>query len=199
MTCKSVVDSGCHDFNSGKNTFATFEAIVNAYIRDHQNSAQREAKFFRIQRTLASAIEKATFAKEPSGKRHGHQRRIPARILTKWNSLIQKRIKDLQRCHSFEELFAIHQQERSKIKGIGKLTVYDTAQRIGAHLSLEPARVYLHAGTKIGATALGLGRGCESIFPDELPKPFQRLRPREIEDCLCIYKEAIKKIARFRN
>ena len=37
---------------------------------------------------------------------------------------------------------------------IGDLTVYDISTRIGAFLKLEPNRIYLHAGTRIGARAL---------------------------------------------
>jgi hypothetical protein len=34
--------------------------------------------------------------------------------------------------------------------------MYDTALRIGAKLKLFPTKVYLHAGTRLGARALGL-------------------------------------------
>lgn len=53
---------------------------------------------------------------------------------------------------------------------------------------MEPERVYIHAGTRAGARALGLYRRQEYLEPEELPEPFQRLRPAEVEDCLCIYK-----------
>lgn len=42
------------------------------------------------------------------------------------------------------------------IPGLGELYVYDTTLRIGAKLNLFPDKVYLHAGTRLGATALGL-------------------------------------------
>ena len=48
------------------------------------------------------------------------------------------------------------ERELMGIRGIGVLTVYDVATRIAAHLDLEPARVYVHAGTAEGARALGL-------------------------------------------
>ena len=52
--------------------------------------------------------------------------------------------------------------------GIGSLTVYDTATRIGAFLKLEPDRVYLHAGTRDGARALGFDQR-DSLSASELP------------------------------
>jgi hypothetical protein len=47
------------------------------------------------------------------------------------------------------------------IAGIGRLTVYDVATRIGAHVDLAPERAYLHAGTATGAKGTGnrSGRG----------------------------------------
>jgi hypothetical protein len=48
---------------------------------------------------------------------------------------------------------------------------------------------YLHAGVRVGARALGIGG--DSFEPKILPKPFARLAPSEIEDCLCIYKKQL--------
>ena len=92
---------------------------------------------------------------------------------------------------SFGELHDAVDAAIGKFKGIGELTVYDIAVRIGAFLRLEPEVVYLHAGTRAGASTLGLGRGATVLRIDELPAPFRRLRPREIEDCLCIYKSQL--------
>ena len=41
-----------------------------------------------------------------------------------------------------------------QIKGIGELTIYDTALRIGFYLDIYPDKVYLHAGTREGAKRL---------------------------------------------
>ena len=78
------------------------------------------------------------------------------------------------------------------IHGIGELAVYDIACRIGAFLGLSPERVYLHAGTREGARALGL-RGA-SVRKMDLPRAFGRLSPGEIEDCLCIYNADIRRL-----
>jgi hypothetical protein len=77
------------------------------------------------------------------------------------------------------------------IPGIGELTVYDTALRIGAHFGLEPERVYVHAGTREGARALGFENRRTTIDMNELPEPLQRLSAREAEDMLCIYKHSL--------
>jgi len=80
------------------------------------------------------------------------------------------------------------------IDGIGALMVYDTALRLGAFLQLEPDLVYLHAGTRDGAAALGVDRSRETVRAEELPAALQALHPHEIEDCLCIFKAQLKQL-----
>ena len=82
-----------------------------------------------------------------------------------------------------------------RVAGIGELTVYDTATRIGAFRKLYPTRVYVHAGVRDGIRAFHLANRYW-VRMSELPRPFRRLTPGETEDCLCIYKRQIKAIVR---
>jgi hypothetical protein len=99
----------------------------------------------------------------------------------------------------FAALHRLVNEEIGSIKGIGRLTVYDIAHRIGAFFGKAPECVYLHAGVRVGARALGIGG--DSFDPKMLPNPFARLAPSEIEDCLCIYKGELLSGARdnFRH
>ena len=97
-------------------------------------------------------------------------------------------------CSSFHELFEMVNNAIGAIHRIGPLAIYDTACRIGAYLKLRPDKVYLHAGVRVGARAIGLGQGRDVLEVDELPVPFRRLAAGEIEDCLCIYKNELKRI-----
>jgi len=125
-----------------------------------------------------------------SGKRHGHQRRIEKDAITVVQQvLIPKKLKGMK---SFEELHAHVTATCSGIKGIGQLYIYDAALRIGAALGLSPELVYLHAGTKMGVRALGLNAKNSSLPVNAFPKPIQKLKPHEIEDFLCIFKEELK-------
>jgi hypothetical protein len=99
----------------------------------------------------------------------------------------------LRTCNKFDDLMAISQSVANTIWKHSELTVYDTTYRIGAYLKLQPDRVYLHAGTRKGAGALGVRR-VPYVFRRHLPRAFRRLKPYEIEDCLCIYKDALKKL-----
>jgi hypothetical protein len=73
--------------------------------------------------------------------------------------------------------------------GLGELYFYDTALRIGAKLGVLPQAVYLHAGTRAGATTLGLIVDGSVLLKSELPELPQKLQPHEVEDVLCIYKK----------
>jgi hypothetical protein len=49
--------------------------------------------------------------------------------------------------------------------------------------------VYLHAGTRTGARALGLAARAATLDVSELPAEFHSLEPHEVEDVLCIFKD----------
>lgn len=168
------------------------ERIVRDYITEYQLDARREMKWFSSTRSLDRAVELATLSNLPSGKRHPHQRRIPVAVLEKVRDWLLAT--DLLKCRSFDELHATVQRAVGQVHGAGELLVYDVAHRIGAYLGLEPERVYLHAGTRAGASVLGLGRGRQYLKPEELPGPFGRLKPAEIEDCLCIYRDELSNV-----
>src|SRR2546426_21264 len=123
-----------------------------------------------------------------------HQRRIPRAVLRRSAARLLDRLTELKRARSFEQLHNVVDATIARIHGIGELTVYDTALRIAAHRGLEPKRVYLHAGTREGAKTLGISRDRKWVLPGKLPRAFRRLRPIEIEDCLCIYKAELRRL-----
>jgi len=93
---------------------------------------------------------------------------------------------------SFERLHSEIERLVGPLRGIGELYVYDTALRIGAYRGLNPKRVYVHAGVRVGARNLGLDPGRSgSIAVGGLPGPLRTLKPYEIEDILCIYKDQL--------
>lgn len=175
----------------------TLDEVVDDYIREYRGSARKEMRFFEIQRSASEAIRKAALCELPNGKRHPHQRRIPWALLEQAEGRLQAIGRKLGKAGSFAALRQAVEYEIGSLKGIGALTVYDIAHRIGAHFRRVPERVYLHAGTKIGAQVFGISG--DSFDPTVLPKPFARLAPSEIEDCLCIYKDELRGNTRRRN
>ena len=168
----------------------TLNEIVSAYIRDHRRAAQSEMRFFEIQRSLAGAIHRAALCVLPGGKRHPHQRRLRQAVLNEAERRIQAIAEALGDTPDFADLHRLMHEEIGTIYGMGELAVYDIAHRIGAFLGKAPTLVYLHAGTRIGARALGF-RG-DTIDPSLLPLVFSCLTAAEIEDCLCIYKGELR-------
>lgn len=164
----------------------TLEDVVRDYIQRFRDRANREGRWFATQKSLDQAIEKAAMAVSPAGKRLNHQRRIPRSVLRVWADALLERRNEIRASKTFAKLHAKLEALGAELDGIGELTVYDTAVRIGAFLKLEPDRVYLHAGARDGARALGFN-GRNSLSPAELPRPLRRLKAGEIEDALCIY------------
>jgi hypothetical protein len=132
------------------------DAIVRAYIGRIRPRAQAELDWFAHQPSLDSAIEKAALAVNSRGKRYSHQRRLKKTALKEALRNLLDKSGALKLARDFDELFNLIGAAVKPIPGIGELYVYDTALRIGAKLKLFPIKVYLHAGTRVGARALGL-------------------------------------------
>jgi hypothetical protein len=165
----------------------SLEKIADDYIRDYRDDANAERDFYLNCESVSIAIDYAANAKQWwNGMRHPHQRQS-RKILAEAESRLQSMSVKLTQSTSFGKLQHFIYTKIGNIRMIDDLTVYDIATRIGFYLGLEPKTVWLHAGTKKGATALGLGRGQRNLKVSELPEEFARLLPREIEDCLCIY------------
>lgn len=171
----------------GRRRLHSIAAIVREYIHRHRPKTTRELRYFRSLQSLDEAIMQAGLARRPDGRRWSHQRRIPPTVLEKATRKLRRA--KLGSARSFAELIARVSTAARGVHGIGELYVYDTALRLGGHLRLLPREVYLHAGTRRGARALGLDHRSESVSLNELPAALRRLRPHEIEDLLCIYKD----------
>lgn len=177
---------------------ATLDDVVRDYIRIWQRRQGGEQRWFTRQPSVEEAIKTAAMAVSPCGKRLNHQRRIPKLTLRAWTRALLRRKRGITAARNFDTLHGLLSAVADDLHGIGALTVYDTAVRIGAFLRLRPKFVYLHAGTRAGARALGLAKG-ERLRRTELPAPFRRLSPGDIEDCLCIYKSQIAAVMRRRT
>jgi hypothetical protein len=175
----------------------TFGEIVSDYIREYRDDARAEMRFFEIQCSPSAAIRKAALCELPSRKRHPHQRRIPKTVLEQAEVRLQAIGRKLANAGDFAALHGLVEGEIGSIKGIGALTAYDIAHRIGAHFGKAPRLVYLHAGTRTGARVFNISG--DSFDPRILPKAFSRLAPSEIEDCLCIYKDELRDGAHSRT
>lgn len=141
-------------------------------------------------KSLNDAIEFAALATNSEGKRYPHQRRIKKDSLAALRDNLMKKFEDISLAKSFEELHTIVKEAKSY--GIGELTIYDTAQRIGLYMNLFPNYVYMHAGTRVGAIRLIGKKGKEKFLDkNDFPEAFRSLSCAEIEDILCRYKDCL--------
>ncbi len=166
---------------------AEWKEVVETYAAWGRRGANVELEHFRRQPTLEDAISEAALARF-RGKKLDHQRRVPVAVLERSRRVLLANAKRLAEANSFDELFAEVEERIAPIHGIGELTVYDTALRIGAYLGHSPAKVYLHAGTREGAKRLGLDVRGKTLDVATLPGALRRLAPHETEDVLCIFK-----------
>ncbi|MDD2694296.1 MAG: hypothetical protein PHD58_00035 [Anaerolineales bacterium] len=170
---------------------SSYKSIVRTYISQIRPRAKAELGWFREQPTLNSAIGLASLAINSQGKRYSHQRRLKKANLQRAKLTLLANSRNLKECREFEELFKVIEMLLEPISGIGELYVYDTALRIGAKLGLLPKKVYLHAGTRAGAKALGFDGKARALEISALPKEFRQLEPHEIEDVLCIFESEL--------
>jgi hypothetical protein len=164
----------------------TLDQIVSAYIRDKRPHARAEMRFFEKRPSLTEAISHAV---RPCGRKHSHQFRIPRALLDEAERRLRVAASGLAQAPDFAAVHELVEDEIGSLHGIGDLTVYDVAHRVGAFLGKAPSLIYLHSGAKKGAAHLGF-RG-KALDPKVLPPPFSRLTAAEIEDCLCIYEDRL--------
>ena len=144
------------------------------------------------------AISRAVLARRPNGKVHNHQSK-QAKILPVWWHQLRTKERQTIMLHveTFDQLYEYLWSWR--ISGIGLMTVYDTAVRLGEALGVEPRQLYIHAGVEAGLEAL-VKRGYvkneliqrkRKIPMHYLPKPLRHKPADMVEDFLCTYREAI--------
>ena len=164
------------------------KAIVRQYISQIRPRLRADLEWFEHQPSLESAIGYAALAIKSNGKRQQHQRQLRKANLESAKHALLANIEAIEKSSTFDGLFDLVDAILKPIAGVGELYLYDTCLRIGAKLALMPKRVYLHAGTRKGAQALGLDGHAKALEVALFPTELQQLEPHEIEDLLCIFK-----------
>jgi hypothetical protein len=173
-----------------------YRVLVRHYKASKQKCLRRELAWFAEHPSLESAIDHATMSVDWKGRRFSHQHRIKTTVLQSAKETLLGVAAELRQCHNFEELFHVIDEALKSVKGVGRLYIYDVSLRIGAKLGgakdeLLPQKVYLHAGTRKGAMALGLKTNVDFLEMESLPEWLRELTAYEIEDFLCIYKSKL--------
>ena len=170
----------------------TLRAMVTDYRRRHSAVAEQELAFFANQPSLSATLRQAAKAIDHRGKRYSHQCRISAAPMDLAHQRMTALSGRLLGCADFKALHGLLEAAPKPISGLGPLYIYDTAFRIGAYLKRLPTEVYLHAGTRAGARALG--HSGATLSPSALPAQLRALAPHEIENFLCIYAKDLQRL-----
>jgi hypothetical protein len=191
MSCEPKPD-GCGE---GPFRATTLAGLFREFIRNRQSFPRDDVDSYPLKGALRKAISRAAWAKRDDNKRHSHQRRLQKKALTIAEVKLLNAIAKIRGATDFQAILDIVQKVAGNISGLGELYVYDTALRIGRALGHSPKFVYLHAGTKQGAKALGLEHKRAFIPMSAFPDPIAKAAPEIVEDFLCVCKD---KLARFR-
>ena len=176
----------------------SYKEIVQRY-REMRLDGHPELDCFRAQPSLGEALRLAGLAQNQHGQVFSHQYRVPRAARAAAANALESGRRRVARAGSFHDLMSTVKDLLGGIAGIGPLTLYDTSVRIGAYLGILPDRVYLHAGVRDGATALGFPKSREWLDLAELPAPFQVLKPHEAEDVLCIFRDDLAALSSGRR
>jgi hypothetical protein len=173
-----------------------FDTVVRQYHAIRKKHPDRHIDLCVQQKHLSDAIEVAAKAVNEENKIHSHQRRIGRIKLNAFAELLKLKEYEIKKAKTFDKLLSIIESVKSD--RIAGLIYYDTATRIGAYLDLFPEKIYLHTGTRTGASYLfDKIKGRKFISVNELPKEFLNhdLTASEFEDILCIFKDYFKQRA----
>jgi len=173
----------------------TLEEICQAYVQHRKCCCDDEAFYTQLP-TLADAIAHAAMAVRGDQRRCSHHRRKPKALLAEGMRRLLAIEPAIAAARDFDELIDLIGAALRDIKGLGPLYIYDTALRIGYKLRRLPERVFLHAGTRAGAAALGLDVKRDTIPRNEFRPPLSDFSAAAIEDILCIYKDRFATLER---
>jgi len=136
--------------------------------------------------SFADAVMRACRCRNELGKKHNHQSKVQDAVLMQWSGVIIDSINPTK-IEDFDQLFDM--LYLIVIRGIGPVTHYDVATRIGAYLKLEPEQLYLHAGVLDGWKLLyGKGKWPMRLKRASWPEALRVLPADQVEDLLCAYR-----------
>lgn len=150
-----------------------------------------------------AAVWIAVACKRRNGKMHSHQTKVKKDARREFGYRIIERYNNngvVHTPHTFDALY--DEMWDLRPAGIGPLTNYDVATRLGGYLELAPDQIYLHTGARMGWDAMWNGawhyrpRNQYRIPLRSWPLPLRYLSADMAEDFLCTYRSALEKIKR---
>jgi hypothetical protein len=140
---------------------------------------------------LATAIGRACDGRRHDGKLFKKGSCVRTESKKELANKLRAKIETLRNAKDFEHIYGV--VEATQVWGIGRMSVYAIAERIGAYLGIKPkAYLYLHAGPLEGWKRLmGYEPANGRVAVSVLPKPFRTIELYHVENLLCEYRELL--------
>lgn len=186
------------------NELDTIRALWKDYMNRYVNAGRGDPAlpWTLKAETFEEAIHRACMSRGEDGKLWHHQGRVWQRNLEAFEkNLLEDYVDLLYESEHFWELFAYCRKAAAETAGIGPVTEYDVAMRIGGWLELEPEHLYFHAGVTEGLRALGVAipRAAICIDRERLPEFFWDKNLDIVESFLCGYRSEIQRVMEMRR
>lgn len=167
---------------------STLSALVTEYLQDYENCYKNEDKWWADRNiTWSEAIERAWRSLNTDGKMYTHQYRVGKKLLSEGLKICLSHNRQSDSFNNFHAVYLWIKSITNLTTGLGLVTTYDVARRLGSWLGMHPTMVYLHGGAADGAKKLGI-KG-ETVPLNDFPEEIQSLGATHAENFLCIYKD----------
>lgn len=167
------------------------------YVRDHRGALALELGHHARLPDERAAVEAVASWRGAGGKVQARQRRMP-RVAKEAAGRALRRARFAE-ARTFEALLRRVHQAIGGVRGVGEVTVYDAALRIGAQRGLLPGRVRLHATARESAALLGLAVARKRwLEVDAFPTALRGLAAWELERFLSSYRQELEHLAEPR-
>ena len=170
--------------------------LARRFMRERMRVWKAEKRYYSQANSLDEAIDIALGLRD-NDRIPSHQCRVGRVALSRAGRLLKQRFRSLRKARNFEELHSILARIAAEVPRFGKLATYDIAHRLGIYFGMKPELVYLHAGTKEGASAIGIFGSAVDL--KKFPKPLQIMSATQLEDFLCICKSALQGSVSFNQ
>lgn len=186
------------------NELNSIRALWNDYMRRYVNAGRGDPAlpWTLKAETLGDAIHRACMSRGEDGKLWHHQGRVWQKNLEAFERrLFSDYFDKIENSEHFWELMIHIRNAAEETPGIGPVTEYDVAMRLGGWLDLEPEHLYFHAGVTEGLRALGVAipHGVYCIDRERLPAFFHDKNLDIVESFLCGYRSEIQRVMETRR